>query len=158
MSTNGAKKMRRSRDDSTSMRRLASALSALIGGSISAPNGYWSSLLVVLSIGFLISACSPGGTSPTTTATPSTTVVETTTTDPRPKYDYGGEVLVGVEDQPTTLNPFVPNGDSPVVAMIGQSYLSGVYEMVSRLSWFLSWWRSCRRLPMAVLSSMRMAR
>jgi peptide/nickel transport system substrate-binding protein len=61
----------------------------------------------------------------TTTATPETT----TTTDAKPQKPYGGEAIVADAQEPPTLNPFLPGGDKFIVSIIGQGYLTGVYEV-----------------------------
>ncbi|MDJ0923429.1 MAG: ABC transporter substrate-binding protein [Acidimicrobiia bacterium] len=97
-------------------------------------------------VALLVAACddSPGAessltTSPTTTAAPqpvtsaptTTTLAETTTTPAPNLKPTGGEAVIGLtrDQEPPTLNPFQPGGDKLVVAMIGQAYLTGVYDI-----------------------------
>ncbi|MFV2001060.1 MAG: ABC transporter substrate-binding protein, partial [Acidimicrobiia bacterium] len=79
----------------------------------------------------LAAACTPGGGASTTTTQVTTTTVAptTTTTFAGPQYPVGGAVVVGVGREPETLNPFIPGGDDPIVATIGQSYFAGVYDV-----------------------------
>jgi peptide/nickel transport system substrate-binding protein len=42
---------------------------------------------------------------------------------------FGGEVIVGVDQEPPTLNPLVPGGDNFIVTDIGQAYFGGVYDI-----------------------------
>ncbi len=69
----------------------------------------------------------------TTTAAPETTTTtaapETTTTTAQNLKDYGGSVTVADDQEPPTLNPFVPGGTNFIVSIVGQSYLSGVQEV-----------------------------
>jgi len=60
------------------------------------------------------------------TVTPTTSSTTTSTTPPDP---HGGDVVVALDQEPPTLNRFVPGGDDPVVALIGQGYLAGVQEI-----------------------------
>ncbi len=41
----------------------------------------------------------------------------------------GGEVVVGEDQEPATLNPFMPAGDDFIVTKIGQAYFCGVQEV-----------------------------
>ncbi len=68
----------------------------------------------------------------TTTAAPETTTTaapETTTTTEAPGKPYGGEAIVADDQEPPTLNPFVPGGDNFIVSIIGQSYHAGVFDI-----------------------------
>ncbi len=101
-------------------------------------------LAVLLAFAMIVTACgdSDGGGDTTTTTTqatedttttaaPDTTAAPetTTTTTEAPGKQYGGEVIVADDQEPPTLNPFVPGGDNAVVSRIGQAYLSGVQEI-----------------------------
>ncbi len=46
-----------------------------------------------------------------------------------PLPQYGGEVLIGDDQEPPTLNPFMPGGDNAIVARIGQAHLTGVQNI-----------------------------
>ncbi len=61
----------------------------------------------------------------TTTAAPETT----TTTEAAPEKPYGGEAIVADDQEPPTLNPFVPGGDNFIVSIVGQSYHTGIQEI-----------------------------
>lgn len=45
---------------------------------------------------------------------------------------FGGEVVVGTDQEPPTLNPYAPGGDTAIVTTIGQAYFGGVYEIDGR--------------------------
>ncbi len=103
--------------------------------------------LMVLLVAFALvaAACSSdsdtGDTEETTTtaaeattttaaeATTTTAAPTTTTTEAKPEKPYGGEAIVADDQEPPTLNPFVPGGDNFIVSIIGQGYLSGVQEI-----------------------------
>ncbi|MGI9665988.1 MAG: ABC transporter substrate-binding protein [Acidimicrobiia bacterium] len=84
-------------------------------------------------------ACSSGdgssdeGDTTTTAQVESTTSTDapdsTTTTEPKTEKPYGGEVVVADDQEPPTLNQFIPGGDNLIVSRIGQAYLSGVQEI-----------------------------
>ena len=71
----------------------------------------------------------------TTTAAPettTTTVAETTTTTTEPEMTgipYGGEAIIGDDQEPPTLNPFAPGGDNFIVSKIAQGWGTGVQEI-----------------------------
>jgi len=68
----------------------------------------------------------------TTTAAPTTTAAAaaTTTTEAAPEgKPYGGEVVIGQDQEPPTLNVFAPGGDNSVVSIIGQGYLTGTQQI-----------------------------
>jgi ABC-type transport system substrate-binding protein len=84
-----------------------------------------------------VAACSAGGsgagtetTVRRTTSVPATTESTTTssTTLP-PTPQYGGVVVIGTDQEPPTLNPFVEDGDNAIVSLIGQADLAGVYDI-----------------------------
>jgi len=66
----------------------------------------------------------PGSTSPTAS---STTGPPGTVEPGVPRFN--GEAKIVDYRQPITLNPYVPGGDAPVVAMLGQIHLAGVYDI-----------------------------
>ncbi len=79
-------------------------------------------------------AAAPSTTSTTTTLAPVTTstaggTLASTTTLGVVGKPYGGEVNVGVETEPTTLNIFLPGGENNVVRMLGQAYWTGVWDV-----------------------------
>ncbi len=92
-------------------------------------------LLVVLAL--VAAACNPGSDTTTTaieTSEPpeestTTEAPETTTTEARPQRPYGGEAIVADDEEPPTLNPFLPGGHKTIVSIIGQGYLTGVHEI-----------------------------
>ena len=63
----------------------------------------------------------------TTSSTPDDT--SSTTTEAKFEKPYGGEVVVADDQEPPTLNQFIPGGDNAVVSRIGQAYLAGVQEI-----------------------------
>jgi peptide/nickel transport system substrate-binding protein len=63
-------------------------------------------------------------TSPTTAAAaPATTLAPGTI---RP---YGGEIVIGDDEEPTTLNVFAPGGNNAIASLIGNGYLVGAYRI-----------------------------
>jgi peptide/nickel transport system substrate-binding protein len=66
---------------------------------------------------------------PAVTPTTSGDTLGTTTTLGVVGKPYGGEVAVGVETEPTTLNIFLPGGENNVVRLLGQSYWTGVWDI-----------------------------
>ena len=62
----------------------------------------------------------------TTTTAPETT---TATTEAKPVKPYGGETIVGGDEEPPTLNPLAPGGGRFIVSTMGQAYLTGVQEI-----------------------------
>ena len=70
---------------------------------------------------------------PTSTSTSSTTTTSrpgtTSTTEALPQRPYGGVAVYGIAERPTTLNPLVPGGNSPVVDLLGQLWWAGVYKI-----------------------------
>lgn len=95
-------------------------------------------LTIALIVALVAAACAPepddaaSGTilEPTTVASVvASTTSSSTTTEPLPQRPYGGDVVIGDDQEPPTLNIFVPGGDSSVAARIGQAYLAGVQEI-----------------------------
>ncbi|HHC08120.1 MAG TPA: hypothetical protein ENK55_05340, partial [Actinobacteria bacterium] len=94
-------------------------------------------ILVVLTAFALVAAACGSGNQPAETTTTSTTQATTTTEPPttttttEPKFEkpYGGEAIVADDQEPPTLNPFVPGGDNFIVSIIGQGYFAGVQEV-----------------------------
>ena len=81
-----------------------------------------------------------------TTLQPSTSVAESSTSTtafappttgylgPTITYDpavprYGGEVVVGDDQIPPTLNPYAPGGDNFIVALIGQAHMARAFDV-----------------------------
>ncbi len=64
----------------------------------------------------------------TTTAAPTETTT-TEATEPQNLKAYGGEVVVADDQEPPTLNPFVPGGDNFIVSIVGQGYHVGAQEI-----------------------------
>ena len=62
----------------------------------------------------------------TTTAAAAET---TTTTTAAAGKAYGGEAVVAADQEPPTLNPYVPGGDNAIVTEIGQAYFAGALEI-----------------------------
>jgi peptide/nickel transport system substrate-binding protein len=98
----------------------------------------WLALIVAFAL--IAAACGgddEGGeetTTTTTTEAETTTTTQadddtTTTTTASNLKPYGGEVIVGDDQEPPTLNSFVPGGDNAIVSLIGQSYWAGVQEI-----------------------------
>jgi len=59
---------------------------------------------------------------PTTTAGPNVTV------DPAGPQ-FGERVVIADHREPTTLNPYLPGGQEPIVGIIGQLHLAGVFDI-----------------------------
>ncbi|NND02306.1 MAG: hypothetical protein HKN91_05915, partial [Acidimicrobiia bacterium] len=98
---------------------------------------------LLLAFAMVVAACgdstdttaAPGDTTaaptteaPDTTAAPTTEAPATTATE-APGKPYGGEAIVADDQEPPTLNSFVPGGDNFIVSIIGQSYFAGVQEI-----------------------------
>ncbi|MDJ0663589.1 MAG: ABC transporter substrate-binding protein [Acidimicrobiia bacterium] len=70
---------------------------------------------------------------PTTTEAPTTTLAEPTSgetsTTAVPIPTYGGSVVIGDDQEPMSLNPFVPGGDNFITTIIGQAHLAGAYDI-----------------------------
>ncbi|MGI9665990.1 MAG: ABC transporter substrate-binding protein [Acidimicrobiia bacterium] len=64
-----------------------------------------------------------------TTTTTEAAEETTTTTEPKVERAYGGEAIVADDQEPPTLNSFVPGGDNFIVTIIGQGYATGVQEI-----------------------------
>jgi peptide/nickel transport system substrate-binding protein len=87
----------------------------------------------------VVSACT--GTSddtvaPTTlTTTTTTTAATTATTSPsttapaRSGPGYGGEAIIAEDQFPPTLNPYASGGDSVITTMVGQAWMTGVWDI-----------------------------
>jgi len=94
---------------------------------------------VVLLLAFALVAAACGGEEEAGETTTTTTAAETTTTTAAPETTttttaslekpYGGEVIIGDDQEPPTLNPFIPGGDNFIVAKINQAIASGVQEV-----------------------------
>ena len=94
---------------------------------------------LVVSVALLVVACTGSAEPPTTpTTAPSTTTSSTSTTTLPPSSTtteapignpYGGTAVVAEDQEPPTLNPFAPGGDNFIVTIVGQAYLTGVYEI-----------------------------
>ncbi|MCL1694122.1 MAG: ABC transporter substrate-binding protein [Actinomycetia bacterium] len=95
---------------------------------------------VLLAASLVAAACAatpePAATTTTlgTTTTTTTTIAPstTTTTEARIGNPYGGVAIIADDQEPPTLNPFVPGGDNFIVSIIGQAYFTGVYEIDGR--------------------------
>ncbi|NNF64314.1 MAG: hypothetical protein HKN07_08625 [Acidimicrobiia bacterium] len=101
---------------------------------------------LVLAFALVAAACGSTEGDTTTTAAPAaeTTTTEAPTTDTTaaapaetttteaPGKAYGGEAIVADDQEPPTLNPFVPGGDNFIVSIIGNSYFTGVYDISGR--------------------------
>ena len=93
--------------------------------------------LVLLSVLALLgSACTstaPIETTTSTTAPPTTTTTTvaptTTSTVALPQHPVGGDVVIAHDDEPPTLNSFLPGGNRLVLALMGQAFTSGVFDI-----------------------------
>jgi len=99
-------------------------------------------MVLLLALALVAAACSSdeGGTEEETTTTAATETEEsttttaapeetTTTTEAKVENPYGGEAIVADDQEPPTLNSFVPGGDNFIVSIIGQTYAAGVQEI-----------------------------
>ncbi len=69
-------------------------------------------------------------TTSSTAASPVTTSSSTTTTTKAPSDPgYGGEVIIADDQFPPTLNPYASGGDNFIVSIIGQAWMTGVWEI-----------------------------
>lgn len=96
-------------------------------------------------LAFVLIALACGGTDPAAPATSTTTTVAastsatvpptsstvppTTLPPPPPDSPYGGEVVLGEDQFPPTLNPYAPGGDNFIVRIIGQAHQVGVWDV-----------------------------
>jgi peptide/nickel transport system substrate-binding protein len=94
----------------------------------------WLGLLLAFAL--VIAACGgESGESTTTTASPGTTAGPTTTTQAESTTTtvagkpYGGEVVIGWDQEPPTLNPMAPGGDNMIVAVIYQAWGCGTQDI-----------------------------
>jgi peptide/nickel transport system substrate-binding protein len=73
----------------------------------------------------------PPATLTTTSSTvPTTTSSSTTTTTRAPSGPgYGGTAIIADDQFPQTLNPYAPGGDNFIVSIIGQAWLTGVWDI-----------------------------
>ena len=65
----------------------------------------------------------------TTTAAPATTAAPTTTEAAPEGKPYGGEAIFANDQEPPTLNGFAPGGDNFIVSLVGQGYITGVWDI-----------------------------
>jgi len=93
----------------------------------------WLGLLLAFAL--VVAACGDDTTastttegSTTTTAATTTTQGTTTTTAP-PGKPYGGEVIIGADQEPPTLNTYLPGGNNFIVSIVGQTYWMGVQDI-----------------------------
>jgi ABC-type transport system substrate-binding protein len=105
---------------------------------------------VVLAFALVVAACGDddAGETTATTAPPSTQSTTTTTAPPESSTTEaptsssattttmaqilkpsGGEVVIGDDQEPPTLNQWVPGGDNAIVGRIGQAYWCGKHEV-----------------------------
>jgi peptide/nickel transport system substrate-binding protein len=95
----------------------------------------WLGLLLAFAL--IVAACGDDTTesstttaaATTTTAAATTTTQGTTTTAAPTGKPYGGEVIIGADQEPPTLNTFAPGGDNFIVSIIGQTYWVGVQDI-----------------------------
>ncbi len=92
---------------------------------------------------FVAAACAPGtqdvadAPPPTltttsltsTTTTRPTTTTSTTTTPPPSGPGYGGVAIIADDQSPPTINPYAPGGDNFIVSIVGQAWLTGVWDI-----------------------------
>jgi peptide/nickel transport system substrate-binding protein len=98
-------------------------------------------MVILVAFALVAAACSSdeGGTEEETTTTTTAATEETTTTtaaaetttttEPALERPYGGEAIVADDQEPPTLNGFIPGGDNFIVSIIAQTYAAGVQEI-----------------------------
>jgi len=89
-------------------------------------------LVVAACTGVANDTTAPPATLTTTSSTlPSTTSSSSTTTTTRAPSGpgNGGTAIIADDQFPPTLNPFAPGGDNFIVAIIGQAWLTGVWDI-----------------------------
>jgi peptide/nickel transport system substrate-binding protein len=87
-------------------------------------------LALVLAFALVAAACGDDDVAETTTTTTTTPEETTTTTTEAPfQKPYGGEVSYAQDQEPPTLNTFMPGGDNFVVSIVGNSYWTGVWNV-----------------------------
>jgi hypothetical protein len=84
----------------------------------------WLGLL--LAFGLVAVACGDDDTGGSSTTAAPTTTAATTTTQGLPQIAYGGQVVIGDDQEPPTLNAYAPGGDNFIVSKVGQAYWVGV--------------------------------
>jgi peptide/nickel transport system substrate-binding protein len=86
---------------------------------------------LLLAFAIVAAACGDDdtGTTGATTTQATTTTAATTTTEGLPQLPYGGQVVIGDDQEPPTLNTFAPGGDNFIVSKVGQAYWAGVQEI-----------------------------
>jgi ABC-type transport system substrate-binding protein len=87
----------------------------------------WLGLL--LAFGLVAVACGDDDTGGSSTTAAPTTTAATTTTQGLPQIAYGGQVVIGDDQEPPTLNAYAPGGDNFIVSKVGQAYWVGVQEI-----------------------------
>ena len=93
----------------------------------------WFGLL--LAFAMVVAACGDDSTESTTTTQAATTTAATTTTEAATTTEapmgkpYGGEAIVGADQEPPTLNSFMPGGNNFIVSIIGSAYWTGVQDI-----------------------------
>jgi len=95
-------------------------------------------VFAVCVVAAIVAACAGAGDTGTSTTRPvmrtTTTdevVDESTTTTAPPTPQHGGTVVIGSDQEPSTLNPFTQGGNDGIVSVIGQTHLAGVYDIAA---------------------------
>jgi peptide/nickel transport system substrate-binding protein len=97
-------------------------------------------IALLLAFALIVAACGDddGGEATDTTAATTTTTAATSTTAgttssteaPAPEgKPYGGEVIYGDDQEPPTLNTYLPGGSNSIVSKIGAAYWTGVQDI-----------------------------
>lgn len=91
---------------------------------------------MLIGVALVAAACTsdPVETTTTSSSSTSTTVAPTsttlaTTTTPGLMYPVGGEAVIAYDEEPPTLNSFLPGGDRLVVGLISQTYAAGIQDV-----------------------------
>ena len=81
-------------------------------------------------VALALASCTSASQTTTTTSTTVPLTVPSTTTTTEPIADFhGGVVVVGLEEEPFTLNPFFAGDQDSLVRLIGQAWTVGVQEV-----------------------------
>ena len=104
-------------------------------------------LSVIAATVLVVGACTGDGTAPSTTDSVAPTTVTTqqpatsispqsststmspTTTTTLPIPRRGGSITIASDQEPFTLNPYVPGGDSWIVTVAGQLHMAGAWKV-----------------------------
>ena len=100
------------------------AATAVVGGACASDDGG--------TVPTTIAATTTSAAATTTTTTGTTATAQVTTTTEAPGgTQFGGEVVIADDQEPPTLNPFIPGGDNYIVSIVGQAHMAGAYDVAA---------------------------